>query len=121
MFVDACFDDNEQNFPLAFDVLDSKNEASYTWFFERFKEAYDYVNSLAFIIDRHKGLKNAIAKIYLITYHKNYMYNLSCNAKLHFSKKKFVFMSLYKAVKAYLQMDFDNLMTKLLVQNIGAY
>lgn len=73
----ACFDDNKQNFLLAFSVVGIENEASYIRYFRRFKEAYIYVDGLTFIIDRRKRLERAIVKIYLSVYHKNCMYHLS--------------------------------------------
>ena len=41
--------------------MNTENEVSYTWFFQRFKEAYGEVDDLVFITDRHKGLEKAIA------------------------------------------------------------
>lgn len=61
------FDNNDQIFPSAFGVGDLENKASYMWFFKKFKETYDDVKGLAFIIDKYKGLERAIAKIPLRT------------------------------------------------------
>ena len=33
LYVAACFDSNEQIFPLAFGIGDTENESLYTWFF----------------------------------------------------------------------------------------
>ena len=113
LYVAACFDGNEQIFPLAFGIGDTENESSYTWFFERFKEAYGDVDGIAFITDRHKGLERAIAKVYPTAYHGHCMYHLSCNVKQHFGQNKHVHMTFYLAAKAYLQVDFDMYMRKL--------
>ena len=121
LYVAACFDSNEQIFPLAFGIGDTENESSYTWFFERFKEAYGEVDSLVFITDRHKGLERAIAKVYPNAYHGHCMYHLSCNVKQHFGQNKHVHTAFYMAAKAYLQVEFDMYMRKLAAVDTRAH
>lgn len=121
LIIASCFDGNEQIYPLAFGIADTENEISYTWFFERFKEAYGEVDTLVFITDRHKGLERAIATVYPNAYHGNCMYHLSCNVKLHFGKNKHVHMAFDQAAKAYLEVDFEAHMRNLEAINIRAH
>ena len=81
LFVATCLNGNEQIFHLAFNVRDTKNEQSYTWFFKRFKEAYGEVSDLVFISNRHKGLEKAITTVYPNVHHGHCMYHLRCNVK----------------------------------------
>ena len=121
LFIASCFDGNEQIYPLAFGIADTENEVSYTWFFQRFKEAYGEVDDLVFITDRHKGLEKAIATVYPNAHHGNCMYHLSCNVKLHFGKNKHVHMAFYQAAKAYLNVDFEKHMRQLEAIDIRAH
>ena len=121
LFVAACLDGNEQIYPLAFGVGDTENEQSYTWFFERFKEAYGEVPNLVFISDRHKGLERAIATVDPNAHHGHCMYHLRCNVKQHFGKNKHVHMAFFQAAKAYLHVDFDMHMRHLANIDIRAH
>ena len=81
LFVAAYLDGNEQIYPLALGVGDTKNKQSDTWFFERFKEAYGEVSDLVYISDEHKGLEKVIATVYPSVHHGHCMYHLRCNVK----------------------------------------
>ena len=121
MFIASCFDGNQQIYPLAFGIADTENETSYTWFFQRFKEAYGEIDDLVFITDRHRGLETAIATVYPNAHHGNCTFHLSQNVKLHFGKNKHVHMAFYQAAKAYLPIDFEVHMRKLEAINIRAH
>ena len=95
LFIASCFDGNEQIYPLAFGIVDTENETSYTWFFQRFKEAYGKIDDLVFITYRHKRLERVIAIVYLNAHHRNCTFHLSQNVKLHFRTNKHIHMAFY--------------------------
>ena len=106
---------------MTFDIADTENEISYTWFFQRFKEAYGEIDDLVFITDRHKRLEKAIAIVYPNAHHGNCTFHLSQIVKLHFEKNKHVDMAFYQATKTYLPIDFEVHMRKLEAINIRAH
>ena len=106
---------------MAFGIADTENETSYTWFFQRFKEAYKEIDDLVFITDRNRGLETGIATVYPNAHHGNCTFHLSQNVKLHFGKNKHVHMAFYQAAKAYLPIDFEVHMRKLEAINIRAH
>ncbi|XP_060206335.1 uncharacterized protein LOC132634029 [Lycium barbarum] len=48
-------------FPLAYGVIDYENDRSWTWFFERFREAYGVRENMCIVSDRHESIN----KLYL--------------------------------------------------------
>ncbi|RID79520.1 hypothetical protein BRARA_A02253, partial [Brassica rapa] len=61
----ACVQDgNFQNFPLAFAVVDSENDASWEWFLTQLKEFFFDSGHLVFVSDRHGSIYNAIGTVF---------------------------------------------------------
>ncbi|XP_062073084.1 uncharacterized protein LOC133777474 [Humulus lupulus] len=54
---------NRHIFPLAFAVVDSKNDESWDWFFHKLKESYGERQGQCIISDRHENLDNIDEKI----------------------------------------------------------
>lgn len=55
--VSACAqDDNFQIFPLAFGIVNSENDAAWTWFFQRMSIFFDDSTDLVFISERHASI-----------------------------------------------------------------
>ncbi|KAH0720125.1 hypothetical protein KY284_005155 [Solanum tuberosum] len=50
-------------FPLAYNVLDSENDASWTCFFEQLRESYGERNNMCIVSDRNKSIIKEILKI----------------------------------------------------------
>ena len=100
--------------PLAFAVVDSENNDSYIWFFERFREAFAYRPEMSIVSDRHDSIANAVEKVYPEAGHYNCIYHLLNNIKMKYRKnneelKKFFF----GAAKAYTQYTFEYNMQQL--------
>lgn len=55
-FVCYCMDKNNQIFPLAFRVGDSKNDALWTWFLTKLRGAIGEIDDLVPISDRHDSI-----------------------------------------------------------------
>ncbi|XP_059315454.1 uncharacterized protein LOC132066083 [Lycium ferocissimum] len=49
--------------PLAYGVIDSENDKSWTWFFEQFKQAYGNRDNMCVVSDRHESIIKAIEKV----------------------------------------------------------
>nr|XP_009780139.1 PREDICTED: uncharacterized protein LOC104229230 [Nicotiana sylvestris]XP_016491130.1 PREDICTED: uncharacterized protein LOC107810814 [Nicotiana tabacum] len=50
--------------PLAYAIVDSENNASWEWFFVRFKDAFRERDGICIVSDRHEGIENAAATLY---------------------------------------------------------
>ncbi|XP_059277653.1 uncharacterized protein LOC132031756 [Lycium ferocissimum] len=59
-FVSASTLDGAGNIlPLAYGVIDSENDRSWTWFFERFREAYGVRENMCIVSDRHESINKS--------------------------------------------------------------
>ncbi|XP_059289862.1 uncharacterized protein LOC132043375 [Lycium ferocissimum] len=64
-FVSASTLDGAGNIlPLAYGVIDSENDRSWMWFFERFREAYGVRDNMCIVSDRHESINKAVSRIY---------------------------------------------------------
>ncbi|XP_070054984.1 uncharacterized protein [Nicotiana tomentosiformis] len=50
--------------PLAYAIVDSENNASWEWFFARFKDAFGEREGMCIVSDRHEGIENVAATLY---------------------------------------------------------
>ncbi|XP_022891984.1 uncharacterized protein LOC111406847 [Olea europaea var. sylvestris] len=99
---------------LAFGIGDSENDASWTWFFENLRKAYDYREELCFVSDRHNGIKNAIEKVYPGTCHGICSYHLLQNLKSRYGKSgKNITQTFNSAVRAYTLSEYEYNMQQL--------
>ncbi|XP_060170868.1 uncharacterized protein LOC132601824 [Lycium barbarum] len=64
-FVSASTLDGAGNIlPLAYGLIDSQNDKSWTWFFEKFKLAYDIRDNMCVVSDRHERIIKAVYRVY---------------------------------------------------------
>ncbi|XP_022883345.1 uncharacterized protein LOC111400140 [Olea europaea var. sylvestris] len=105
----ACTQDaNNSIYILAFGIGDSENDASWTWFFENLRKAYDYIEGLCFVSDRHNSIKNAIEKVYPGTCYGICSYHLLQNLKSRYGKLgKNITQTFNSAVRAYTLSEYD--------------
>nr|XP_016458957.1 PREDICTED: uncharacterized protein LOC107782581 [Nicotiana tabacum] len=50
--------------PLAYAIVDSENNASWEWFFARFKDAFGEREGMCIVSDRHEGIENVAPTLY---------------------------------------------------------
>ncbi|XP_047324736.1 uncharacterized protein LOC124928243 [Impatiens glandulifera] len=60
LLVAIALDANEQLFPVAFGVVDSENNNSWTYFMQQLRVAIGLVPDLIFVFDRHSSIFNAL-------------------------------------------------------------
>ncbi|XP_059315660.1 uncharacterized protein LOC132066352 [Lycium ferocissimum] len=105
--------------PLAYGVIDSENDKSWSWFFQRFKEAYGVRNNMYIVSDRHESIIKAVARIYPTVPHLACIWHLWKNVYNNYRKTHEVLSGIYyKMAKAYTQNDFDMLMGKVEKEDI---
>ncbi|KAH0724524.1 hypothetical protein KY284_000389 [Solanum tuberosum] len=111
-FVSASTLDGAGNIlPLAYGVIDSENDASWTWFFEQFKEAYGERENMCVVSDQHNSIIKAVSIVYNNIQHYACIWHLWANVCKNFRKANEQLSEVfYTMAKAYTQTDFDKLM-----------
>ncbi|XP_059285067.1 uncharacterized protein LOC132038411 [Lycium ferocissimum] len=111
-FVSASTMDGAGNIlPLAYGVIDSENDKSWTWFFEQFKEAYGLRESMCVVYDSHESIIKAVSNVYPNVPHFACIWHLWKNVYNKYKKSHKVLSGVYYAMaKAYTQDEFDMLM-----------
>ncbi|XP_059307035.1 uncharacterized protein LOC132058595 [Lycium ferocissimum] len=119
-FVSASTMDGAGNIlPLAYGVIDSENDKSWTWFFEQFKEAYGLRESMCVVSDRHESIIKAVSKVYPNVPYFVRIWHLWKNVYNKYRKSDKVLSGVYYAMaKAYTQDEFDMLMEKVATVDI---
>ncbi|XP_060200810.1 uncharacterized protein LOC132629089 [Lycium barbarum] len=114
-FVSASTLDGAGNImPLAYGVIDSENDKSWSWFFQRFKKVYGVRDNMCIVSDRHESIIKAVARIYPTIPHLACIWHLWKNVYNNYRKSHEVLSGVYyKMEKAYTQNDFDMLMGKV--------
>ncbi|WCJ32828.1 hypothetical protein M5689_014228 [Euphorbia peplus] len=113
--ITACTQDASGSiFPLAFCVVDSENDASWEWFFRKFRDTYGTRDGMSIISERHGTIANAANGTYPETSHCVCILHLLNNLRTNFSKKtKEVKDYFLGAAKAYTIEDFEVYMSEL--------
>ncbi|XP_060188575.1 uncharacterized protein LOC132617559 isoform X4 [Lycium barbarum] len=119
-FVSASTLDGAGNIlPLAYGVIDSENDKSWTWFFERFREAYGVRENMCIVSDRHESINKAVCLTYPNVPHYACIWHFWGNVCKNYKKSKDVLSPVFYAMaKAYTQDEFDELMAKVVKADI---
>ncbi|XP_059295683.1 uncharacterized protein LOC132049026 [Lycium ferocissimum] len=100
--------------PLAYGVIDSENDKSWTWFFEQFKQAYENRDNMCVVSDRHESIIKAVSRVYPTVPHLACIWHLWKNVtKKYKSNDEVLSPVFYALAKAYTQAEFDKLMEKI--------
>ncbi|XP_050211779.1 uncharacterized protein LOC126661941 [Mercurialis annua] len=101
-------------FPLAFCVVDSENDASWEWFFNKVRETFGLREGMCIISDRHDSIKKAIEKVYPEAHHGICTYHLFNNVKARYRRAKGEIREhFFGAAKAYTLEQFGKHMEEL--------
>ncbi|XP_047268062.1 uncharacterized protein LOC107859281 [Capsicum annuum] len=112
-------DENNNIFPLAFGIADSKNNESYNWFFNQLRYATELREKLSILSYRHPSIANIITNVYPECQHGICIYHKEKNLrKRYFSD---VVLSLfYNAATAYKRTEFYTFIDEIEKVNKGA-
>ncbi|KAL6179238.1 hypothetical protein ACLB2K_050754 [Fragaria x ananassa] len=110
MFVAACQDGENQIYPLAFGVVDSENDASWSWFLTKLRGAIGVVENLVFISDRHGSIAKAVDIVFPEAHHGACIFHIANNLQSKFGKKRKILMLYHTAAKKYQVSEFNTLM-----------
>ncbi|KAL5564578.1 hypothetical protein UlMin_027742 [Ulmus minor] len=107
LFTAVFHDANQQIFPLAFGVGDSKNDASWTWFLMRVKHVYGVNSALVIVSNRHRSINSAVKEVFPQAFHGICMYHMLNNLKTKFKyKTKELEQHYIQTAKSYNLQDF---------------
>ncbi|XP_070029385.1 uncharacterized protein [Nicotiana sylvestris] len=99
---------------LAYGVIDSENDAAWTWFFEQFKEAYGERESMCIVSDRNESIIKSVSRVYSTVPHFACIWHLWNNVYKKFKRSHSKLSEIYFSMeKAYTQAEFDSLMEKV--------
>ncbi|XP_062020985.1 uncharacterized protein LOC133737456 [Rosa rugosa] len=110
MFVAACQDGENQIYLLAFGVVDSENDASWSWFLTKLRGAIGVVENLIFISDRHGSIAKAVDNVFPEAHHGVCIFHIANNLQSKFGKKMKILKLYYTATKKYQVSEFNTLM-----------
>ncbi|XP_019238246.1 PREDICTED: uncharacterized protein LOC109218340 [Nicotiana attenuata] len=100
--------------PLAYGVIDSENDAAWTWFFKQFKIAYGDRENMCIVSDRNESIIKSVSRVYLDVPYFACMWHLWNNVYKKFKKSHAKLSEIYSSMaKAYTQAEFDSLMEKV--------
>ncbi|KAM3235866.1 hypothetical protein P3L10_015903 [Capsicum annuum] len=115
VFVIACTTDGANHkFSLVYGVLDSENDASWTWFFENLKKAYGERQHMCVVSDRNPSIIKAVGDVYKDVPHYACMWHLWRNVKKLYRKSHDALSEIfYTMAKSYSKSEFLMLMEKV--------
>ncbi|XP_019252660.1 PREDICTED: uncharacterized protein LOC109231454 [Nicotiana attenuata] len=95
--------------PLAYAIVDSENNASWEWFFARFKDAFGEREGMCIVSDMHEGIENAAATLYPQVPHSVCIWHLWNNVKKNYKKKNYLLLKdiFFALAKTYTVEKFD--------------
>nr|ACG60684.1 maize transposon MuDR-like protein [Brassica oleracea var. alboglabra] len=99
-------DANFQIFPIAFAVVDTKNDESWTWFFRQLSRVIPDDEGLALISERHKSIRKAISVVYPLGSTGIFTYHLYKNILLRYRERD-LFGLVKKAAYSFRLADFE--------------
>ncbi|XP_062088953.1 uncharacterized protein LOC133795522 [Humulus lupulus] len=106
LLVETTQDSEYHTYPIAWGLVDSENNASWTWFLEKLKELIPDSSDLCFISDRHQSIEHAVRRVYVMASHGACYWHVKQNIKHRF--KSAASSKLYKKVAiAYLIEEFN--------------
>ena len=50
--------------PLAYGIIDSESDASWTWFFEQFREAHDIKYNMCVVSDQNESIIKKVSRVF---------------------------------------------------------
>ena len=99
---------------MAYGVLDSENDASWTWFFENLKEAYGERRNMCVVSYRNTSIIKALTEVYNDVPHYACIWHLWGNVKKNFRKLHDALSGVfYTMIKSYSNTEFHGLMEKV--------
>jgi len=91
---------------VAFGVMDSENDVSWTWFFNQLFSILPHSHDLVFVSYRHNSIHSALRTVYPLAKHGACAVHLYQNFKSRFRRQKGMPYLVSKAAYAYTVAEF---------------
>ena len=118
MILACTLDGNNQIFPLAVAIVDSKNDALYEWFFFKLKDAIGVWEELVIVSNRHASIANEAKNAFLEASYVICNYHLLQNLKNRFHEPAMASV-FYACARAYHNSEFSRHIRRLDLINLG--
>jgi len=106
LMIATAQDANNQIYPLAYVVVDSENDSSWTWFFQQLHVVIPTSPYLVFVSDRHLSIANGIEAVYTTAKHVFCTRHIKQNLKTKY-KNKGIHKLFTKASESYTTNEFQ--------------
>ncbi|XP_017245339.2 uncharacterized protein LOC108216998 [Daucus carota subsp. sativus] len=113
LLVAAIQDAGGKIFPVAFAVVNSENDGSWDWFFDKIRHAYGLRGDMTIISDRHESIIKAVSKVYPEIPYGFCIFHLLSNIKSKFKKNSKKIKESFSAENAYTVKKFEYHMREL--------
>ena len=106
LLIATAQDGNFHQYPLAFGVVDSENDASWKWFLTMLQGAFPDEEELVIISDRHQSIIKAVGEVYPKASHGHCLWHIKQNLKARFKHEGL--LDLFTATaEAYTNFEFE--------------
>ncbi|XP_069154332.1 uncharacterized protein [Solanum lycopersicum] len=100
--------------PLAYGIVDTENDCSWTLFFTQFKNAFGEREKMCVVSDRNESIIKSVSIVYPNVPHFACIWHLWKNVCTYYKRSKNTLSDLfYSMAKAYRKKDFEKLMAKV--------
>ncbi|XP_010327638.1 uncharacterized protein [Solanum lycopersicum] len=107
----STIDEARHIFPLVYGIIDSKNDAAWSWFFLQLRDAYGERINMYEVSDRNESIIKAVTQVYKNVPHYACMWHLWGNIEKKFNKaSKELNPLFYTMAKTCKKVEFDRLM-----------
>ncbi|XP_062080839.1 uncharacterized protein LOC133785634 [Humulus lupulus] len=119
MLIATSQDDNFHQYPIAWAVVDSENDVSWSWFLTKLQDLILDDSDLVFILDKNQSIINGVSHVYGKSQHGHCRWHLSQNIKACV-RVKGVIKLFEQTDNAYKVSDFNKLYDELKNRYPGA-
>ncbi|XP_055814409.1 uncharacterized protein LOC129884059 [Solanum dulcamara] len=113
MLIASGQDSENQIYPIAWAVVNSENDLSWTWFFRQLLNVVPNTNELSIISDRNASIKKAIARVYDQAHHGVCIRHLGENIRTKFHAGSSILGLYYDASNAYRVEEFNEYLEEI--------
>lgn len=109
MLIATGQDGNHHQYPVAWVVVDSENDVSWTWFFQKLRPKIQNEEDLAILSDRNRSIINAVSAVYPKAKHGHCRWHLTKNVSPHHGDRPKAELSVLfsKVANAYTMESFN--------------
>ncbi|XP_055835681.1 uncharacterized protein LOC129904162 [Solanum dulcamara] len=100
--------------PLAYGIVDTENDSSWTWFFQNFKNAFGERDNMCVVSDRNESIIKSVSMVFPNVPHFACIWHIWKNVCTKYRRSKAVLSDIfYSMAKAYRKDEVDKLMAKV--------